>query len=740
MKNKLILLSLVLISTIAQGQQSKTFFVVDKQNGKPIPYSTICIQNINTKTKEYTIANENGKVEVSSSGIVELSISSVGYKSYKKTVDLSVLNKVKLETDIFALNQVVVTGQNRPMLRDSSIYSIKVFDSKLIQQRGAINLADVLKAQPSIKINQSGTFGTNINILGLGGENVKIMIDGVPIIGRLDGKLDLSQITMENVDHIEVIEGPMSVIYGSNALAGTINIITKNNKWNKLEVNANTYIESPGTINTNLYTSIKKANNIFTLSGARNYFSGTSYEDSRASKWKGSEQYIAEMKYSRQREKYTFSTTTKYFNEFMKDKGAVFGEGSPTPYAFDINFYTKRYNLNGFLDIEHKKTMQTNIQSSISYFDRVMQTVRKDMTDLSEIPISNDTTTFLNFMTRATFNHTINAKLSYQTGIDLNTEQGSAKRIIGGTKNIGDYAIFITNKYQLHSKIIMQTGLRYAYNTKFTSPLLYSINLKLNLNNNLQARVSFAKGFRSPTLKEMYLDFSHAGYNIKGNPDLQPEYSHSLNGSIEYTYRHNDAFLFKTELKAYYNNIIDKIGFALVDRTENTETWMDMNKGNVETLGWIADITLNINTHWNFNTNYTRSGITNLNFENDNSSNKFFYTDNFLASLSYTNPKYDLSTRIEYSFRGKEAIDYLEEGNLSLYFVDSYNDLNISLTKSVWEKRINISIGAKNLFDNTDLPIIESLTSGDYSITQDKQLLSWGRSYFIKINLILYKH
>ncbi len=738
--NKLLLILLLILNTVSFAQTKNRLKVVDKENGESIPFANVSIQNATNGIKSYTVTDGKGEFELTESGELELSISCIGYKTYSKIIDPSQLKKIELEADVFSLEQIVITGQNKPMLRDSSIYAIKVFDSKLIQQRGSINLADVLKAQPSIKIKQSGSFGTNISILGLGGENVKIMIDGVPIIGRLDGNLDLSQISMENVDHIEVIEGPMSVVYGSNALAGTINIITKNNKWNRSELNASTYIESPGTFNANLYGSIKKANNIYTLSANRNYFSGISYDQTRASKWRGSEQNIAEIKYAHQAKKATLRLNTKYFDEFMKDKGAVTGVGTPTPYAFDVNFFTKRYSLNGFLEYEHNKKMQTNIQSSLSYYDRVMQTVRTDMTNLNEVQADSDTTAFLNFMARGTFNHKLNSKISYQTGIDINTEKGKAKRIANGTQNIGDYALFITGKHEFWKGFIMQSGIRYAYNTKFKSPLLYSLNLKIYLIKNFQLRVSFAKGFRAPTLKELYLDFAHAGYNIQGNTALKPEYAHTLNGSLAYNYKNDNKYLLKLELKAYYNNINDKIDFALVDQNENVQTWMNVNRGNVETKGWIADATFDINSRWSFNTNFAKSGKTSLLHESDTSQDKFFYSNNFLASATYKNPIYDFSARIEYAYKGKEPVDFLEEDNLSQFYIESYQDLNLTFTKSFWEKRLNVSLGAKNLFDNKDLAIIKMLENGNTALSQEQQLLSWGRSYFIKVILSLKKH
>lgn len=720
--------------------QDKTIVVVDKQTGEPVPYANVCVEGVKSGNQNYSTTNGKGEVVVSENGKIELSVSFIGYKNFKKIIDITNVNKIELEADVFALDQVVVTGQGEPVLRDSSIYSIKVFDSKLIQQRGAVNLGDVLSAQPSIKIKQSGTFGSNINILGLGGENVKIMIDGVPIIGRLDGNLDLSQITMENVDHIEVIEGPMSVIYGSNALAGTINIITKNNKWNKFLVNANTYVESPGTVNVDALVSSKIGSSVVTGSLARNYFDGVSFEDSRQSKWKGSTQYIGELKYAYYGKKFTFRSNGKYFNELMKDKGKVSGEGGPTPNATDVNYLTKRYSINSFLDLTHTEAMQTNIQSSISYYDRIMQTVRVDMTDLSESELRSDTTKFLNFMTRATFNHKVNSIVSYQTGIDVNSETATAQRISGGQQSISDYAIFITGKHEFWKGIIIQPGLRYAYNTKFSSPLLYSLNVKADLTGGWQTRASFAKGFRAPTLKELYLDFAHAGMNIIGNPDLDAESSYTFNAGLEYTFRNEDEFMFRGEIKGYYNNIFNKIEFAKVSEENGIETWQNVNRGNIKTLGWILDAILDFDSNWSVNTNFSRGGITSLEYEKDKSKDQFIFTNNFLTSVTYKVPKYNFSTRIEYSYNGEEPARYIDDITLVEPMVESYHDLNLTLTKSFLQRRLNLTVGVKNILDNTDLQYLGASPSTGMDDTDSSRLLSWGRSYFVKLNFKLNKN
>jgi len=739
---KILLFLIIISSTINSHAQDRTILVSDKYTGEPVPFANVCFENIENGKQNYTTTNTNGEVALTANGKVELSISFIGYKTFKKIVSLSSIKKIELEPDVFALNQVVVTGQGKPVLRDSSIYSIDVFDSKLIKQRGAVNLGDVLSAQPSIKIKQNGTFGSNINILGLGGENVKIMIDGVPIIGRLDGNLDLSQITMENVDHIEVIEGPMSVVYGSNALAGTINIITKNNKWNKFLLNANTYLESPGTVNADVLVSGKYKNNVISGTFVRNYFSGTSFYNTRQSKWKGSTQYTGELDYAYYGNSYTFRASGKYFDELMKDKGTIYGEGSPNPYANDVNYITNRYSLNTFLDFDYNDNMQTNMQASISFYDKIMQTVNVDMTNLNESVIDSETdsTSFVNFMTRATFNHTVNNKVSYQTGIDINSETGKTDRIEGGEQSIADYAVFITGKHEFWKGVIIQPGFRYAHNTKFSSPLLYSLNVKTDFAEGWQGRISFAKGFRAPSLKELYLDFSPTGsIYILGNPDLVAETSYTLNGSVDYSNRKNDNLFYKIEAKGYFNRIFNMIDFAKTGEFEGVEVWQNVNRGKIETIGWIVDANIDINSTWNIGTSFSRGGVTSLEYVENNKMDKYIFTNNFLSSVTYKLSKYNFTTRIEYSFNGEEPARYIDDVTLIEPMVEAYNDINLTFTKSFYNRRLNITTGVKNILDNQDLKYLGGTPSGGNS-RDDIRMLSWGRSFFVKLNYKLNKN
>mgnify|MGYP006265328017 FL=1 len=154
------------------------------------------------------------------------------------------------------------------------VNKIKVIDREKIEAIGAVNLRDVLSNENNIRISQDNVLGSFMSLQGISGQNVKILIDGVPIIGRLNGSVDLSQINLNDIERIEIVEGPLSVNYGTDALAGTINLISKKKTSDGFSVNLNSYYESIGQYNFDGTISYKQNNNQFNFSAGRNFFDG----------------------------------------------------------------------------------------------------------------------------------------------------------------------------------------------------------------------------------------------------------------------------------------------------------------------------------------------------------------------------------------------------------------------------------------------------------------------------------
>ncbi|NRA50135.1 MAG: Plug domain-containing protein, partial [Phaeodactylibacter sp.] len=124
------------------------------------------------------------------------------------------------------LEDIIVTAQYAPTESKNAVHDIYTIKQEVIEQRGATNLEQLLQQEANIRIRQDMVLGSSMSLLGIDGQNVKIMIDGVPVIGRQDGNIDLNQLNLNNIERVEIVEGPMSVSYGTDALAGVINLIT----------------------------------------------------------------------------------------------------------------------------------------------------------------------------------------------------------------------------------------------------------------------------------------------------------------------------------------------------------------------------------------------------------------------------------------------------------------------------------------------------------------------------------
>src|SRR4051812_35201402 len=141
--------------------------------------------------------------------------------------------------DSVLLNDVVVTGQYKPQSLKNSVYQVRTITREYIQQRGATSILGVLDYELGVRFSNDATLGeTDVELMGMSGANVKVLLDGVPLADRGSTRQSLTQIDVNTIERIEIVEGPMSVVYGTDALAGVINIITKKNSNSTLSLYA----------------------------------------------------------------------------------------------------------------------------------------------------------------------------------------------------------------------------------------------------------------------------------------------------------------------------------------------------------------------------------------------------------------------------------------------------------------------------------------------------------------------
>lgn len=234
-----VLYILCLLSVVLASAQSEKATVTGTitSNNQPVAFATIYIKN----GANGTSADENGNFQLEvPSGNITLKITSQGYRSASKDIILiageTKTMTINLIEDILGLNQVVVSATRNRISKKEAPVIVKVLSPKLFQATQSLSLADGLNYQPGVRVetNCQNCGFTQVRLNGLEGQYTQILVNNRPIFSGVNGVYGLEQIPISIIDRVEVVKSGGSALFGSNAIAGTINVITKepiNDSW-----------------------------------------------------------------------------------------------------------------------------------------------------------------------------------------------------------------------------------------------------------------------------------------------------------------------------------------------------------------------------------------------------------------------------------------------------------------------------------------------------------------------------
>jgi len=738
MKLSLQLFCLLVLGLTFSVQAQNNVRIYDAETLEPLPYAHVKLTEIRSDKKVQVFSDEQGNIAIPFQDETRLELSYIGYQKLDKNIQpkkTAILYAFALETKI---DEVVITGNPTETSTKESMYEVKIIDKEELQRRAAINLSDALMNELNVQISRDGVLGSQVNLQGLGGNNVKIMIDGVPIIGRLDGNIDLSQINMNNIERIEVVEGPLSAIYGSNAIAGVINLITKQNQKNSAEGFVNTYYESIGTYNVDALVGFKKDKHFIQLSGGRYFFDGWNPSDyDRDVQWNPKEQYFAGLNYVIRSDKDWFH---KFKGNYFEDK--ILNRYDPAgsiPVAFDDWYHTKRIDGSYIAIGKLSKNLSFNSTNAYNNYNRIKNKYQKNLTTLesnlvpdSEYDDNQDTTVANQWMTRTYISYeNPNQRFGIQAGTDINIENGKGGRFTGEDGSsviIADIAFFASVNIQLNEKLNLQPALRYAYNSQFKVLPTPSLQFKYAINERLTYRLNYGMGFRAPSLKEQYLIFNDANHNIFGNRDLVPEQSQNISSSISYS---NQKNLHQYELngKVFYNYKYNAIALT----PDDNGMFQYVNIMDFTTLG--AQVTGKYQfKNFRSNLGFSYTGISNTTYNNQGANSKFFFYPQIQSNFSYYFRKANLTLSFYNKWNGSRKDFRLNnlDNTTEQVTIQGYNLMDLTIQKGFWKNRISINAGIKNILNVANINGTSS--SGAHSGDDGTQIAA-GRTYFVGLKI-----
>ena len=639
------------------------------------------------------------------------------------------------------VKDVVVTGQYGSGSVQKSVYEVKVITNAELKAKGANNLREALQTKLNIDLGQDPVYGSSVGINGISGEGIKIMVDGIPIVGRMDGKLDLSQISLNNIERIEIVEGPLSVVYGTDAMGGVINIITKTFQAEKVNLNLKGYYETAGLYNVELNTGFAFKKHQLYLSGGRNFFDGFTTRKSveRFQEWRPKEQYFADAKYVYVADRFRVSLAGSFFRELMLDRSAPKLSYTPADQSWsyvgsDLHNLTYRPRATASLMYKFKESNQLDVLLGYSGFYRYSNKYYKNLVTGVENLVDDkevqDTSRYHQLTARATY--TLPAwkyRLNFLFGVDINQEFIWQNRIEGEKKKLGDYAAFGSAKISVVEGLDIQPAVRFAYNTVYRTPLIPSLNIRYNRLDKFVIRAGYGRGFRAPSAKELYLDFAIDAHNILGNTKLKAEDGHNANLSFNYylvKQKHNITL----SASGFYNYIFNKIELVRIADVNFTPTYQYTNYKNYSTYGG----QVGINYRWGRLQATASAQATGYNvvYKSGTSPAKVWSPD-FSANATYLIPKAELALYVGYKFNGEKPLFSLD-GNFKTGKRYAYSLLDVSLSKNFWKNRIQLTVGGKNLAGVENVRT-EGVTVLGHTGNTNSVPVGWGRTFFTSLVL-----
>jgi outer membrane receptor for ferrienterochelin and colicins len=719
------------VPAVSWGQILVT--AVDNETSMPLDYGLLVVGK-NQDTLE--LFSTNGEISFASANSQNVVLYAEGYVNKYVVLQPNIKYIVQLQRDYYMIDEAIVTDIHSSKSLSNTVLNISKIDAKRIEELGAVDLRDALAFENNIRMSRDNAIGSSgINMMGIDGDNVKLLIDGVPVIGRLLNQLDLEQFNLENVKQIEVIKGPMSVIYGSNALAGTINIITNNTNTNP-RFNLNTNYETDGQYAlTGTASKSFNKKHFVTVSGGRTMFTGWSADNAdRTFDWMPKEQYTGRVQYSYKHKNATINVRSELLRSKLLDRGSPL-----LPYkeaAIDQHYINQRFdNSLSYSNQIGKSSLQMILGNN--NFNRIKNKYYRDLVTLDDVLVAGaeeqDTQTFNASVFRTIFGFDKSKTLGIETliGFDGNYEIGTGNRIKNDKQEQLDAALFASAEKQLTSHALIRGGIRYAYNSAFESPLLYSLQTKFNLPNSQIIKVSYGKGFRAPSLKELYLDFNDSRHEVFGDSTLKSETSHSFTASYMKYYSKGKAQM-STTVDGFYNNIENKIELIVTGPIQARYG----NIGQFQTVG--GGVSQNvIYKDFRFNASFNYTGVYN---GVEGSKKEFFFSPQVVVNPTYTWKKQNLSANLFFNYFGEvsRVFSNTDSANLITREQDAYSMLDFTLNKSFNNKKLRLTIGARNMLGVININA-NTTEVGAHTPSTNFISISPGRTYFINVRYELFK-
>ena len=534
----------IIRSTTNKDSDSNVFgHVLDANTQEHIPYATVAIKG----TTIGCAANSSGHYILNNLpvGEQEIVVSAIGYENVELKLNIKPETSVELNFTLDEANtmvdEVVVSATRNETNRRTTSTVVNVASTKLFESTASSNLSEAMNFQSGLRVeNTCGNCGApQLRINGLEGQYSQILLDSRAIFSSLAGVYGLDLMPVAMVERVEVIRGGGSALYGSSAIGGVVNIITKDPVRNTLSLSNTTNIMEDGTPDINTSVGGAFVSDDYKLGayvfGQVKYRDGYDRNDDGftditrlRSETVGFRAYYKTSAHSR--------ITGEYHHIHDFRRGGDNLDGAPHMSYIceqvDHSIDGGSLKFDYFPNMRHRASIYTSAQgiSRSSYFGADMN------------PNAYGTTKDLMFVAGGQYTHNYKLGLPAEltAGVEYNYNSlndyyiATERRLNQETSTVG---LFAQNEWK-SDKVNVLIGFRLDKHNMIERPIFAPrANVRYSPIENLGLRLSYSSGYRAPQAynEDLHIDaLNHSVSIIEIDPDLRPEFSHSLSASADY--------------------------------------------------------------------------------------------------------------------------------------------------------------------------------------------------------------
>ena len=610
------------------GQHTDANIFGDVQcEGEHIPFATIYIKG----TTIGTATDPTGHYMLIDlpAGTHIVVATSMGYSTVEKEITIGTDEVMEvnfvLEEETMSIDEVVVTGTKTFKRQTDAAVIVNVIDSKLLKQTQSCNISEGLKFQPGLRVEtdcQTCNY-TQLRMNGLGGGYSQILINGRPVFSPLTGLYGMEQIPANMVERIEVVRGGGSALYGSSAIGGTVNVITRIPRESSYDVNVTSQFINGGAIDNMLSGNVNMVSHkrnagaaIFVNRRMRQAYdhNGDNFSElpELANNSFGANMFFKPT--HNQKIELSFSSLTEY-----RYGGEMVNE--PAHMALQSEERT-HYVLMGGLD--YQINFNQDNSSFIAYLAG-QKTTRDHYTGI--IPDAPED--IVAHLTDPPYGYTYN--LTAQAGTQVNHRM---KDFLGGTnvltagaeyvyddvldtiraynyavdQTTGNFGTFLQSDWEIRNGLTLLAGLR-ADKHNLVDKVIFSprISMLYKLKTFTQFRLTWGTGFRAPQSfdSDMHIAFAGGGVSrIYLADDLLEERSSSVSGSVNYD-KATENFIAGFTLEGFYTKLNDAFYLHPVGQDEYGNVYEKRNGSGAAVQGGTMELRGNFNKKMQLEAGFT---------------------------------------------------------------------------------------------------------------------------------------